>query len=56
MQSGAEKREHVRRKIREALEETQSLRNEAKEHAQRYTKAEWAICLCNARVSFFIFI
>ncbi|KAL5753319.1 hypothetical protein ACOSQ2_023826 [Xanthoceras sorbifolium] len=47
--SVAGKTEYLRSKISEAREMIQLRRKEAKAHVDRYTKAEWAICLSNTR-------
>lgn len=52
IQGGAEKIEVLKAKIREAQKIKQSKREEAKANLERHAKAEWAISLCNLRVSY----
>ncbi|XP_028802777.1 LOW QUALITY PROTEIN: putative U-box domain-containing protein 50 [Neltuma alba] len=46
---GAERIETLKRKLEEAHKMIQLKRKEAKDQSDRHAKAEWAICLCNAR-------
>ncbi|MED6172308.1 hypothetical protein PIB30_048914 [Stylosanthes scabra] len=47
--SATEKIEILQNKLNEAQLTIQLKRKEAKDHIERRTKAEWAICLCNSR-------